>query len=318
MKTGPQTATDTRTGYDIIPDIHGDLNRLEQILIALGYGRRDGAWRAPRGRKAAFLGDFIDSGLENLAVIDTVDAMLREGEAVAIMGNHELNAWLFHTPGENFYGHHCGYMRAHDAKNLRQHETFLAEAPVGSGTARRALDFIASLPVFLDLGGLCLAHAAWSESRVETIRARRPDGRLAAEDLQALALEDMSDPFVEAVLSLVKGPEAPLPDGMRFIDHKGDPRRSIRLKWWAPEAATWRAVAASVPDPAELPDGLFDPALVPLIDPGSRPVAFGHYKRRGALEIDAPRALCLDYPDTPLAYRWDGEATFLAEKVIHA
>jgi hypothetical protein len=234
------------------------------------------------------------------------------------MGNHELNAWLYHTPGENFDRDGSGYMRSHKPRNTHQHETFLAEAPVGSTYSRWALDFIASLPVFLDLGGLRLAHASWSESRIAQIRARRPDGRLHAEDLQAIALEDPDDAFVQAVLVIVKGPEAPPPNGGVFVDHKGDPRANIRIKWWAPEARTWRDVAASVPDPGELPDGNFDPALVPPIDPGPYPVAFGHYKRRGDFAIDAPRALCLDYPDAVLAYRWDGEATFCESKIVRA
>jgi len=310
------TASDI--AYDIIPDIHGDLCRLQITLEALGYGRRAGVWRAPRGRKAAFLGDFIDAGADNAGVIDAVRAMVRAEEAVAIMGNHELNAWLFHTPGKNLLDHPCGYMRAHNARNLQQHATFLKEFPVGSAAAADAISFFSTLPVFLDLGGLRLAHASWSESRVCEIRARRPDGRLHADDLQAIGLEDVSDPFVDAVLSMVKGPEAPLPDSGTFIDHKGDPRGNIRLSWWTPEARTWRDVAASVPDPSELPDGLFDPSLVPTIDPGRVPVAFGHYKRRGAVSIDAPRALCLDYPDHAIAYRWDGEAAFDLDKIVLA
>jgi hypothetical protein len=304
------------TAYDIIPDIHGDLGRLEATLESLGARHSSGAWRMPGGRKAAFLGDFIDTGTENGAVLDAVRRMIDADEAVAVMGNHDFNAWLYHTPGENSLGHPCGYARAHLPKNARQHETFLAEFPVGSVGARDALEFIATLPVCLDLGGLKLAHAAWSESRVAAILARRPDGRLDEEDLQPLALEDWDDPFVEAVLTILKGPEAPLPRGRSFTDHKGDVRHNIRLRWWQTDAQTWRDVAASVPDPSELPEGPFDSALVPTIDPGSVPVAFGHYKRRGAVEIEAPCAFCLDYPDTPLAYRWDGEPTFLAEKIV--
>lgn len=302
--------------YDIIPDIHGDINRLEITLGALGYGRRDGVWRAPQGRKAAFLGDLIDVGYENAEVIHAVRAMVHADEAVAIIGNHELNARLYHTRGENQLNHPCGYMRAHTAQNTRQAETFLAELPVGSSGARDAIAFFAELPVFLDLGGLRLAHASWSESRINIIRERRPDGRLKDEDLQLLAFEDGADEFVNAAISIIKGPEAQLPDGIHFADHKGDLRGQIRVRWWAQNARSWREVAASVPDISQLPDGAIDPALVPLIDPGTVPVAFGHYKRKSNVSIDAPHALCLDYPAFPIAYRWDGETTFDKTKII--
>ena len=302
--------------YDIIPDLHGDAGRLEATMRMLGYGRRGGIWRAPAGRQAAFLGDFIDAGSDNRAVIAAVRAMIHAGEAVAIMGNHEINAIHYHSEGLNSRGIPDGFMRAHDARNTRQAATFLAEFPVGSPQAADAIAFFKELPVFLDLGGLRLGHAGWSESAVAVIRARRPDGLLRDDDHQAIALEDMTDPFVAAVLRMTKGPEIALPVGRTFIDHKGDFRRNIRMRWWAPEAVTWREISVSVPDPSELPDGPCDAPDI-VIDPGTVPVAFGHYKRRGTqISIDAPQAFCLDYPDIVPAYRWDGEASFTIEKVM--
>jgi hypothetical protein len=304
------------TAYDIIPDIHGDLERLTATLSGLGYEPVGRSWRAPSGRQAAFLGDFIDAGQDNAAVLYVVRSMIADGNAVAIMGNHELNAIHYHSEGLNSRGIPDGFMRAHDARNTRQAETFLYEFPVATTRAAEAIGFFKSLPVFLDLGGLRLGHAGWSESAVEAIRDRRPSGILSDEDLQAVALEDMTDPFAAAVLRMTKGPEIPLPDGRKFIDHKGDPRGNIRMRWWAPEAVTWRDISVSVPDVSELPDGICDvPDIV--VDPGDVPVAFGHYKRSGtSISIDAPKAMCLDYPDLVPAYRWDGEDVFDARKIV--
>ncbi|MBC7736708.1 MAG: metallophosphoesterase [Candidatus Saccharibacteria bacterium] len=107
--------------YDIIPDIHADIARLTQTLTRLGYLAGPKAWAHPEGRVAAFLGDFIDMGRANRSVLNVVRAMRHHGHAVAIMGNHELNALLYHRPGLNVDGTEDGYMRAHSVKNRTQH-----------------------------------------------------------------------------------------------------------------------------------------------------------------------------------------------------
>ena len=45
------------------------------------------------------------------------------------------------------------------------------------------------------------------------------------------------------------------------------------------------------------------------------PVAFGHYQLRGDVALGL-NTLCLDVPDRPLAYRWDGEERFMPEKLV--
>ena len=51
----------------------------------------------PEGRKVLFLGDFIDRGPSIPRTLKIVKAMVDAGEALAIMGNHEYNALLYHT-----------------------------------------------------------------------------------------------------------------------------------------------------------------------------------------------------------------------------
>ena len=46
--------------YDIIPDIHADIDRLTSTLERLGSVQGSASWVHPKGRVAAFLGDFID------------------------------------------------------------------------------------------------------------------------------------------------------------------------------------------------------------------------------------------------------------------
>jgi len=294
--------------YDIIPDIHADIGRLTQTLSTLGYLPGGASWSHPEGRIAAFLGDFIDMGRANRAVLTLVRAMHDQGQAVAIMGNHELNAILYHRPGLNADGTNDGYMRAHSCKNRNQHQTFLDEYPLGHPDTNGVIDWFLTLPLFLDLGGLRLVHACWDEDRIATIMARRPDGLLAIDDLQEIALENDASGFAEAVLTTLKGPEAELPAPHHFLDINGHRRTALRLKWWKSGAITWRDAALSVPEPETLPGTPIDGQVAFRAYPAeAKPVVFGHYKQDGAPAIDAPNAVCLDYPKIACAYRWSGE-----------
>ena len=52
--------------YDVIPDIHGQAEKLKPALRNLGYSERKGAWRhSDPKRHVVFLGDFIDRGPDN-------------------------------------------------------------------------------------------------------------------------------------------------------------------------------------------------------------------------------------------------------------
>jgi hypothetical protein len=305
------------THYDIIPDIHADIDRLTQTLSTLGYVAHREGWGHPEGRVAAFLGDFIDMGRANRAVLTLVRTMRDQGNAVAIMGNHELNALLYHQPGLNADGSDDGYMRAHSDKNRAQHQTFLDEFPVGHADTAEMLGWFMTLPLFLDLGGLRLVHACWDDVRIETILARRPSGLLAQDDLQDVALEDDASGFAEAVLTTLKGPEAELPTPYFFYDIKGHKRTGLRLKWWQSGAMTWRDAALSVPDPAVLPGTPIEGEVAfRAYDVEAKPVFFGHYKRLGSPALDAPNAVCLDYPRATCAYKWAGEHQLDSKNLI--
>lgn len=243
--------------------------------------------------------------------------MRNQGHAVAIMGNHELNALLYHRRGINVDGTDDGYMRAHSVKNTGQHKTFLDEFPIGHPDTAEMLEWFLTLPLFLDLGGIRLVHACWDDTRVATILDRRPDGLLAPDDLQEIALEKDASGFAEAVLTTLKGPEAELPEPHHFHDIKGHRRTALRLKWWQSGAMTWREAALSVPAPEKLPATPIEGGVAfRAYDAEAKPVFFGHYKRHGFPSIDAPNAVCLDYPGEICAYRWASEARLEQQNLI--
>src|ERR1700676_3465489 len=103
--------------YDLIGDIHGHADELVQLLEVLGYEKARGSYRHPE-RKVIFLGDFIDRGPQIRQVLEIVRPMIEAGHALAVMGNHELNALAYHTEDPESHGE---YLRRHSEKNERQH-----------------------------------------------------------------------------------------------------------------------------------------------------------------------------------------------------
>ncbi len=77
--------------FDIIGDVHGCCDELEQLLQQLGYERNDGApWTHPGGRKAIFVGDLVDRRPRIVDTLRTVMSMSAAGTALSVPGNHDI------------------------------------------------------------------------------------------------------------------------------------------------------------------------------------------------------------------------------------
>jgi protein phosphatase len=85
--------------FDIIGDIHGCFDELNQLLHHLGYEiavKIDGAEgphytvHHPGGRKAVFLGDLVDRGPDTPGVLTLVMSMVEQGVALCVPGNHDI------------------------------------------------------------------------------------------------------------------------------------------------------------------------------------------------------------------------------------
>jgi protein phosphatase len=92
--------TDEHGPFDIIGDVHGCADELEELLRLLGYERTtaadsEGLWgdvlyRHPEGRKAVFVGDLVDRGPRILDVVRIVRNMVQHGTALCVPGNHDM------------------------------------------------------------------------------------------------------------------------------------------------------------------------------------------------------------------------------------
>ena len=82
--------------FDVIGDVHGHADELEELLQLLGYAKKSGVYRHST-RTAIFLGDWIDRGPQIRQTLEVVRAMVQAKSARAVIGNHELNALAWAT-----------------------------------------------------------------------------------------------------------------------------------------------------------------------------------------------------------------------------
>lgn len=90
--------------FDIIGDIHGCADELQDLLAALGYdvawgetgGERSVVVTPPASRKAVFVGDLVDRGPNSPDVLRIVMSMVAAETAYCVQGNHErkFGRWL--------------------------------------------------------------------------------------------------------------------------------------------------------------------------------------------------------------------------------
>lgn len=305
-------------GHDIIGDIHGHADQLEALLSALGYRITGGAWRHP-DRTAIFVGDFIDRGPGQLRTLEIVRAMVDAGSAQATMGNHEFNAIAWATPDPQDASRHLRPRHgAKGEKNLRQHAAFLAEVGADSPTHAAWVAWFLELPLWIETPAFRVVHACWSPRHVAALEPHLREGaRLTPALVEAASRKGA--PLYDAVETLLKGAEIPLPAGHSFTDKDGHVRDAIRTRWWDPSLATYKAAYIG-PKGVEIPDtpiAAFDRLPEP-----DRPTFVGHYWFDPADPVApaAPRVACVDYSVAkggPLvAYRFDGEPELSATKFV--
>jgi hypothetical protein len=299
--------------WDIIGDIHGQLAKLEELLARLGYAKSAGAYRHPE-RRVLFLGDYIDRGPDIRGVLHTVRAMVDAGEAVALMGNHELNALHYHTRGLDGRP-----LRSNEGSKGHQHAATLEQFAGREAEWQEWLGWFAQLPLFHESEDFRAIHACWSDTHLEDIRGA---------DLRNLeflvASSDTSRAEGRAMQILLKGPELDLPAGVVLSDKDGHTRDTIRVRWWDLEDGELSYGSLVMPPGGNAPEHVAQPtdlAGFPSYPRDERPVFCGHYwmPYTGRIDPLAENVMCLDYSagkDGPLvACRWNGalgESEFVA------
>ena len=234
--------------------------------------------------------------------------MIEQGKALAVMGNHELNALAYPTEDAEAPGE---YLRRHSPKNEKQHRQTLEQ--LRPAELAEYLAWFRTLPMWLDLDGLRVVHACWDERAVATVAAAL-DGRhiLTTAFLQSACKKHGA--LFGPVEVVTKGKEFALPDGVSFLDGDGSVRTEIRMRWYLPPCGqTYRTYALQADEVAcDLPLELSVIEHAAPYPTDAKPVFFGHYWLSAPRpEILADNVACLDYGGAKrellCAYRWQGE-----------
>jgi Calcineurin-like phosphoesterase len=286
---------------DVVPDVHGQLAKLDALLAQLGYTHTASGWKAPSSEhRLVFLGDLIDRGPQQRGVVDRVRALEGAGIADRVLGNHEMNAlhWVMEHEG--------GFARAHTPSNQAHHQAFL-DAYAGDPAGHlRDLDFLGRARLAHRVGRFVFVHAFWTPTLEDA-------ARFAVEPLEPLpglealantpgfvdAARGGSTPMGKAIDLMTKGPESPLPDGYTIVLEHGIVRRAVRRAWWNPRPIDWRDGSISLPDVWDMPPGVPDPVPGSDAIPDDVSIVFGHYWRRdaqttGRIPAFHGRFACLD------------------------
>jgi len=273
--------------YDIIGDIHGHADELEQLLQKMGYKRKNGVYSHPEGRKVIFVGDFIDRGPKIRETLHLVRDMVVAGHAQAVMGNHEYNAVCFHTPHTEIGK---GFFRKHSIKKIEQHIETLKQFKNYPNEWDEFVEWFRDLPLFLDLSECRVVHAYWNDDHINWLKNNNYNG-LTSEFL-SLSTKKGSKEF-DIVEETLKGVEGKINNGGFIIDKDGNKREECRLRWWRNDRNFYGDFYLDCPD---------DIAQVPLEDDfksinyqGDVNVFFGHYWLNGNPKTINNKCICLDY-----------------------
>lgn len=301
--------------YDVIGDVHGQGEKLRALLREMGYAERADGWHAPAGGKAVFVGDLIDRGPEQIAVLEIVRSTVERGHAMMVLGNHELNAIGYATIDEAS----GNQFRPRSAKNRAQHARFLEEVGEDSPLHREWVEWFRTQPLALDLDGIRVVHGWWDQAAVEIVDAafRAAGNRITDEFLKAAYAPGA---LMDARKILTCGVEMPLPEGVFILDKMGGKHGEARM-------AVWRHWAKRLPEMAIVPSGgdhlVADREIPPeyCVPPVTgAPILFGHHWFSGPVKLETPKVACLDWSaakDGPLvAYRWDGESELRHENLV--
>ena len=299
--------------YDFIGDIHGEATMLRRLLARLGYSERGGAYGHPE-RRAVFLGDYVDRGPRIEETLQIIRRMVEHGAAIALLGNHELDAVFYATPLPGA----GGWLRPHTEKNQEMQTATAAQFRGREREWRDWLDWFQTLPMWMETSGFRAVHACWNPASIERLRGAPT---LAGWNLARAA--DETSPEGAAIRLPLKGPEIDLPGGVTVAGRMGRRFGRMRLRWWQvnrqlsyAEACINRYETGPNLPISTAPDDQLAP---PAVD--ERPVFFGHYwLMEGPPAPVAANAACLDYGvaagGPSVAYRWEGETLLDAGKFV--
>jgi hypothetical protein len=301
--------------YDIIGDIHGHAQLLKKLLLQWGYQKTSEGYFHP-ARKAVFVGDFINRGPQIRKTIRMIRKMVENGNALAIAGNHEMNAIVYHLKDKN------GELLV---KPNRRNDLALFKT-LGEFSKYREewldhLKWFRTLPLFLELDGIRVVHACWAAPAIEFIRKEFPAGKIKKSVFRQL-LKNPKSELSQSISTITRGIDFRMPGDLKIISNKGIAPRTFRLRWWeSPEGKTFEEM--SFESKFLLPSYSIPKEIIPqsFIYPEDAPILFfGHYCRFHGPHIIKSNLCCLDScvggSKILTGYRWEGEKELIDNHLV--
>jgi len=300
---------------DLIGDVHGHADKLEDLLLKLGYSKNKGTYSHPE-RKVLFVGDYIDRGPKIRETLEIVKSMVDSENAIALMGNHEYNALCFH-----FQETEGGHLRKHLIKNIIQHYETLKQFQNRQREYEEYLDWFKSLPLYYETETFRAVHSCWDNKNIDFLRKTLVNDRLTDELIYQSVI--VGSALNEAIDETLKGKEMTMPEGLFFNDKDGTQRTEIRIKWWEnPSEMTYKSISV---EPIEnLPEEPIQVSELKSNDyykSNDKKVFFGHYWLKGEPSFYKENICCLDYSVAKggklVAYRLNEESILDNENLIY-
>ena len=299
---------------DIIGDIHGHAGKLEELLQKMGYRKQNNYYSHPT-RKVVFLGDYIDRGPQIRETLEIVKGMVDNGNAIALLGNHEYNALCFH-----FQEREGGHLRKHLIKNIIQHYQTLKQFQNRQNEYENYLEWFKTLPLFYETEEFRAVHACWASKDISYLKKKLVNDSLT--DKLIYESVEIGSKLHDAIGQTMKGKEVDMPKGRFFTDKDGTMRSEIRIKWWEnPLETTLNEISIEpLSIPRDTPLDLTTFGDTDYYDQDQKPVFFGHYWLRGEPSLYRDNICCLDYSVANkgylAAYQFDGEQELDPEKIV--
>jgi hypothetical protein len=312
-----QRQFDSLKNIDFIGDIHGFANELALLLEKMNYQFTNGTYRHPDGRKVVFVGDYVDRGPKILETLKIVRSMQSNGEAIALMGNHEYNMLGFFTQNEQ-----GDYLRHHSINKIYQILDTLYVFKSAKAELESYLEWMLSLPLFFENEYFRAVHATWNQAYCNTISENLVHNAFQSLD-NFIASHEKKNKLYWPTNVLLKGLEFDLPDNM--VIQYGDfiKRDAVRVRWWDNHFNTKTYRSISVHQEEFIPDISISKGQekeLPIYSKDEKPVFFGHYWMQGDVKLLAPNICCLDYSiarqQKLVAYRFDGEKVLNPTKFV--
>lgn len=212
-------------GIVFIGDIHGRAPTLRARLEQFGWSQRHRRLAVPADHKLVFVRDLIDRGPQNQRTVKIVHDLVEPGDALCLMGKHDFNAVQFHTTGPEKPGER---LRPQSEKSRKQHRAVLEEIERRPSDWADILTCFRTLPLAVEGENWRCVHACWNPSRLELLQ--HGQGRwFQLERAWELSARRGTREY-RAVETVLKGPEARLPDGTTFGDKAGTKRDRARIR----------------------------------------------------------------------------------------